>query len=69
MKDLLVIRLKNAPSASALAAINEDFADIINGTPVKVIKPTPKKLRTTTIWTWRALRSASTGTITAACGN
>jgi uncharacterized protein (TIGR00730 family) len=43
VKDLLVIRLKNAPSESALAAINEDFADIVNGTPIKNIKPTPEE--------------------------
>jgi hypothetical protein len=44
VKDLLVIRLKNTPSASALAAINDDFADIINGTPIKVIKPMPEEV-------------------------
>ena len=43
VKDLLVIRVKNAPSESALAAINEDFADIVNGTPIKNIKPTPEE--------------------------
>ncbi len=44
VKDLLVIRLKNAPSESALAALNEDFADIIAGEPIKVIKPTPEEI-------------------------
>ncbi len=44
VKDLLVIRLKNAPSDSALAAINEDFAEIITGEPIKVIKPTPEEV-------------------------
>jgi hypothetical protein len=44
VKDLLVIRLKNAPSESALAAINEDFADLINGIPIKNIKPTPEEV-------------------------
>jgi hypothetical protein len=29
VKDRLVIRLKHAPAASALAALNEDFADLI----------------------------------------
>ena len=43
VKDLLVLRLKNAPSATALAAINEDFADIVTGEPFKVIKPTPEE--------------------------
>jgi uncharacterized protein (TIGR00730 family) len=41
VKDLFVIRLKHAPSDSALAAMNEDFADINLGPPIKVIKPTP----------------------------
>jgi hypothetical protein len=44
VKDLLVIRLRNVPSESALAAMNEDFADIINGAPIKVIKPTPEEV-------------------------
>ena len=44
VKDLLVIRLKNAPSDSALAALNEDFADIINGEPIKRIQPTPEEV-------------------------
>jgi uncharacterized protein (TIGR00730 family) len=43
VKDLLVVRLKNVPSDSALAAVNEDFADIITGAPFKVIKPTPEE--------------------------
>jgi uncharacterized protein (TIGR00730 family) len=41
VKDALVIRLKHAPSPSAIAAMNEDFADIIEGEPVKIIPPTP----------------------------
>jgi uncharacterized protein (TIGR00730 family) len=44
VKDLLVIRLKNAPAASALAALNEDFADIIAGEPIKCIQPTPEEV-------------------------
>ena len=44
VKDLLVVRLKNAPSDSALAALNEDFADIINGEPIKNINPTPEEV-------------------------
>jgi hypothetical protein len=44
VKDLLVIRLRNAPSATALAALNEDFADIISGAPMKIIKPTPDEV-------------------------
>ena len=44
VKDLFIIRLKNAPSESAIAAMNEDFADIINGSPIKRIKPTPEEI-------------------------
>ena len=40
VKDLFVIRLKHAPSPSAIAALNEDFADIISGDPIKNIAPT-----------------------------
>ena len=44
VRDLLVVRLKHTPSASALAALNEDFADIIAGEPVKVIQPMPEEV-------------------------
>jgi hypothetical protein len=47
VKDALVIRLKNAPSPSAIAAMNEDFADIINGAPIKIIPPTPEEMADT----------------------
>src|SRR5712692_5852930 len=41
--ELLVIRLKFAPSDSAIAGLNEDFADIINGEKLRIIKPTPEE--------------------------
>jgi uncharacterized protein (TIGR00730 family) len=44
VKELLVIRLKNAPGESALAALNEDFADIILDGSIEVIKPTPEEI-------------------------
>jgi uncharacterized protein (TIGR00730 family) len=44
VKDLFVIRLKHAPAETALAAINDDFADIIVGPPVKRIDPTPEEV-------------------------
>jgi uncharacterized protein (TIGR00730 family) len=47
VKDLLVIRLKHAPSESAIAAMNEDFADIITGEPIHIIPPTPEELEDT----------------------
>ena len=43
VKDLFVIRLKHAPSQSALEAMNEDFADIITGPEIKAIKATPEE--------------------------
>jgi hypothetical protein len=44
VKDLLVIRLKHAPSATALAAMNEDFADIITGDPIKIVPPAEEEI-------------------------
>jgi uncharacterized protein (TIGR00730 family) len=43
VKDLFVIRLKHAPSDSAIGALNEDFADIVIGAPIKRIEPTPEE--------------------------
>ena len=44
VKDLLVIRLKHAPDESAIAAMNEDFSDIILAGKIKAIKPTPEEV-------------------------
>ena len=44
VKDLLVVRLKNAPGESALAAMNEDFADIIAKGKIQSVKPTPEEI-------------------------
>lgn len=43
VKDQLVIRLRHAPSPSALEALNEDFADIIEGEPFHAAAPTPEE--------------------------
>ena len=43
VKDLLVFRLKRAPSESALEGLNEDFAEIITGPKMQVIPPTPEE--------------------------
>jgi uncharacterized protein (TIGR00730 family) len=43
VKDLLVIRLQYAPSASAIAGLNEDFADIIFGEKIRAIEATPEE--------------------------
>jgi uncharacterized protein (TIGR00730 family) len=44
VKDLLIIRLKHAPTESALAAMNEDFADIVLEGKIQNIKPTPEEI-------------------------
>ena len=44
VKELLIIRLKNAPTESALAAMNEDFADIIVEGKIQVVKPSPEEV-------------------------
>jgi uncharacterized protein (TIGR00730 family) len=44
VRDLFVIRLKHAPSTTALEALNEDFADIINGPKIRAVKPTPEEI-------------------------
>jgi uncharacterized protein (TIGR00730 family) len=44
VKDMLVLRLKHAPSPTALEAMNEDFADIIAGEPIRIVKPTEEEV-------------------------
>ncbi len=44
VKELFVIRLKHAPSDSALEAMNEDFADIISGPAIARVEPTPEEM-------------------------
>jgi uncharacterized protein (TIGR00730 family) len=44
VKDLFVIRLRHAPSPSALLAMNEDFADIIVGPEIKVVEPAAEEV-------------------------
>ena len=43
VKDLFIIRLKNAPTDTALEALNEDFADLVIGAPIKRIEATPEE--------------------------
>lgn len=43
VKDLFIIRLKHAPTDTAIEALNEDYADIIVGPPIKKIDPTPEE--------------------------
>jgi uncharacterized protein (TIGR00730 family) len=44
VKELFVIRLKHAPSDSAIQAMNEDFSDISVGPPIQRIEPTPDEV-------------------------
>ena len=44
VKELLVIRLAHAPSDSAVAALNEDFSDLIVGAPIQRIEATADEL-------------------------
>ncbi|MGN6642770.1 MAG: LOG family protein [Verrucomicrobiota bacterium] len=44
VKDLFVIRLKHEPTETAIEAMNEDFADIITGPPIRSIPPTPDEI-------------------------
>jgi len=44
VKDLLVIRVKQAPGESAIAAMNKNFSDILLEGKIKVIKPTPDEV-------------------------
>src|SRR3954469_24238200 len=41
--DVLVIRLKRAPSAEALQGLNQDFVEIITGEKIRVIDATPEE--------------------------
>jgi hypothetical protein len=36
--------LKNAPTETAIAAMNEDFADIIIEGKIQIIQPTPEEI-------------------------
>ncbi|HEY2082908.1 MAG TPA: LOG family protein [Verrucomicrobiae bacterium] len=44
VKDLFVVRLKHAPTASAIEAMNEDFSDIIVGPKIQKIEATPEEV-------------------------
>ena len=46
VKDLYVIRMKRAPTEAIIEALNEDFADIIEGTEIHPIEATPEEKET-----------------------
>lgn len=43
VRDLYVIRMKRAPTNAIIEALNEDFADIIDGTEIHSISATPEE--------------------------
>jgi uncharacterized protein (TIGR00730 family) len=43
VREQFVIRLRHAPGDTAIAALNEDFADIIAGEKIRAIEPTPEE--------------------------
>lgn len=45
VKDLFVIRLKHAPSDSAILAMNEDYPDIVVGPKIQRMDPTPEEVQ------------------------
>ncbi len=44
VREQFIVRMKNAPSATALAALNEDFADLILDGKIEIVKPTPEEV-------------------------
>src|SRR5580693_7051909 len=44
VREQLVIRMKHAPSPSALEALNEDYGDIVLDGKIEVIEPTPEEV-------------------------
>ena len=42
-KELFVVRLKHAPTESAIASLNEDFSDIILGQKIQAVGPLPEE--------------------------
>ncbi len=44
VRDLFVIRLKNRPSDTAITALNEDVAELIEGAPIANIPTTPEEI-------------------------
>src|SRR3569833_1133998 len=44
VKDLFVVRLKHAPTDTAIDAMIEDFADIMVGPKIQKIQPTPEEV-------------------------
>lgn len=43
VKDLFVIRLNHVPSPTAIEGLNEDFADLVEGSAIAAIEPTPEE--------------------------
>ena len=44
VRDQLIVRLKHAPSESAIAALNEDFAELVTAGRIQVVPPSPEEV-------------------------
>jgi uncharacterized protein (TIGR00730 family) len=44
VRDQLVVRMQHAPSETAIAAMNEDFADLIVSGKIQAVPPTPEEV-------------------------
>jgi len=44
VREQFLVRMKNAPTASALEGLNEDFGDIIVEGKIQIVKPTPEEI-------------------------
>jgi hypothetical protein len=44
VREQFIVRMKNAPSNTALEALNEDFADIVLDGKIQVVNPTPEEV-------------------------
>jgi len=44
VRDQFMIRMKNAPTPSAMEGLNEDFSDIVQEGKIEVVKPSPEEV-------------------------
>jgi len=44
VRERFIIRMRNAPSETALAALNEDFADLLLDGKIAIVKPAPEEV-------------------------
>ena len=44
VRERFIVRMKNAPSATALAALNEDFASLLLDGKIEIVRPAPEEV-------------------------